>query len=62
MATAGEGHFLFLSDLNPTGHLKTLKCVWQRTLRRAGVSYFRIYDLQSRMLPAYVLAVSQTSG
>jgi integrase len=47
MEIAGEGHFLFPSDLNPTGHLKTLKCVWQKTLRRAGVSYFRIYDLRS---------------
>jgi integrase len=47
MAIAGEGHFLFPSDLNPTGHLKTLKCVWKKTLRRAGVAYFRIYDLRS---------------
>ena len=47
MAIAGEGHFLFPSDLNPAGHLKTRKCVWKKTLRRAGVSYFRIYDLRS---------------
>jgi len=47
MAIAGEGHFLFPSHLNSTGHLKTLKCVWRKTLRRAGVPYFRIYDLRS---------------
>jgi integrase len=47
MAIAGEGQFLFPSELNATGHLKTLKCVWQKTLRRAKVSYFRIYDLRS---------------
>jgi integrase len=47
MAISGEGHFLFPSHLNSTGHLKTLKCVWRKTLRRAGVPYFRIYDLRS---------------
>jgi integrase len=47
MTIAGEGQFLFPSELNATGHLKTLKCVWQKTLRRAKVSYFRIYDLRS---------------
>jgi integrase len=47
MAIAGEGQFLFPSELNATGHLKTLKCVWQKTLHRAKVSYFRIYDLRS---------------
>ncbi len=47
MAIAGEGDFLFPSHLNSTGHLKTLKCVWRKTLRRAGVPYFRIYDLRS---------------
>jgi integrase len=47
MASAGGGPFLFPSDLNPTGHLKKLKTVWRKTLRRAEVSYFRIYDLRS---------------
>src|SRR5258708_34276811 len=47
MAIAGEGQFLFPSERNATGHLKTLKCVWQKTLRRAKASYFRIYDLRS---------------
>jgi integrase len=47
MAIAGEGPYLFPSDLNPTGHLKKLKTVWTKTLRRAKIPYFRIYDLRS---------------
>jgi integrase len=47
MAIAGEGPFLFPSDLNPTGHQRNLKTVWYKTLRRAKVPYFRIYDLRS---------------
>ena len=35
------------SDLNPTGHQVVLKTVWQKTIRRAKVPYFRIYDLRS---------------
>ena len=38
---------LFPSDENPGGHQKTLKTVWHATLRRAGIPYFRIYDLRS---------------
>jgi integrase len=44
---AGSGPYLFPSDNNPTGHLKTLKTVWHAALRRAKVPYFRIYDLRS---------------
>jgi len=44
---SGPGTWLFPSDENPTGHQKTLKTVWHATLRRAKVSYFRIYDLRS---------------
>jgi integrase len=47
MANAGEGPYRFPSDLNPTGHLKKLKTVWTRTLRRAKILYSRIYDLRS---------------
>jgi integrase len=39
--------YLFPSDENPSGYQKTLKTVWQATLRRAKVPYFRIYDLRS---------------
>jgi len=38
---------LFPSDKNPSGHHKTLKTAWRKTLKRAGVPYFRIYDLRS---------------
>jgi integrase len=44
---AGSGPYLFPSDNNPTGYLKTLKTVWHAALRRAKVPYFRIYDLRS---------------
>jgi integrase len=47
LAMSGDGPFLFPSDQNPSGHQKTLKTVWRKTLRRAGVPYFRIYDLRS---------------
>ena len=47
MTIAGEGPFLFPSDLNSTGRQKTLKTVWRKTLRRAKIPYFRIYDLRS---------------
>src|SRR3979409_1710622 len=39
--------FLFPSEENPDGYQKTFKTVWHATLRRAGVRYFRIYDLRS---------------
>ena len=42
-----KGLFLFPSDRNSTGHQVELKTVWQKTLRRAKVPYFRIYDLRS---------------
>jgi integrase len=47
MALAGESPFLFPSDRNANGFQTTLKTVWWRTLRRAKVSYFRLYDLRS---------------
>jgi integrase len=47
LALAGQSEYLFPSDLNPTGHQVELKTVWSKTLRRAKVPYFRIYDLRS---------------
>ena len=47
MAISGTGPYLFPSNLNPTGHLKKLKTVCKKTLRRAKIPYFRIYDLRS---------------
>src|SRR5208282_5339869 len=47
MAISGERPFLFPSDRNPNGHQARLKTVWRKTLRRAKIPYFRIYDLRS---------------
>jgi len=47
MALSGNGPFLFPSDRNPRQYQRTFKTVWHKTLRRAGVPYFRIYDLRS---------------
>jgi integrase len=47
MAIAGGSPFLFPSYRNPSVFQTTLKTVWRRTLRRAKVPYFRIYDLRS---------------
>ena len=44
---AGSGPWLFPSDDNPSGHQKTVKTVWEASLRRASIPYFRIYDLRS---------------
>jgi integrase len=47
LSIAGDGPYLFPSDLGSTGHQTTFKTAWAATLRRAGVSHFRIYDLRS---------------
>jgi integrase len=47
IAISGEGPFLFPSNRIPSGHQTTFKTVWRRTLRRAKIPYFRIYDLRS---------------
>ncbi|HKW61288.1 MAG TPA: tyrosine-type recombinase/integrase [Candidatus Acidoferrum sp.] len=47
MRISGTGPFLFPSDKNPSGHHKNLKTAWRKTLKRAGIPYFRIYDLRS---------------
>lgn len=44
---AGPGPWLFPSSRNPTEHQAAFKKTWERTLRRAGVRYFRLYDLRS---------------
>ena len=49
MAIAGDSPFLFPSDLNQTGHQTTFKTVWHKTLQRAKVSCFRIYDLVNQL-------------
>jgi len=47
LSISGPGEYLFPSDENASGHQKTFKTAWHATLRRAKVSYFRIYDLRS---------------
>jgi len=47
IAISGGSDFLFPSDESPTKHLNSLKTAWRNTLRRAGILYFRIYDLRS---------------
>lgn len=47
MAISRDSLFLFPSDRNRRGHQTTFKTVWSKTLRRAKVPYFRIYDLRS---------------
>ena len=47
MAIAANSPFLFPSDRNRSGHQTTFKTVWHKTLRRAKIPYFRIYDLRS---------------
>jgi integrase len=47
VAISGTGEFLFPSDLNQEGHLRSLRTAWRKALKRAGVSYFRLYDLRS---------------
>jgi integrase len=41
------GQYLFPSNKNPETHQKSLKKVWRTTLKKAGLPYFRIYDLRS---------------
>lgn len=44
---AGPGEWLFPSEKNRHGFQGSFKSIWRKTLRRAGVPYFRIYDLRS---------------
>ena len=47
LAISGPGLYLFPSSEQPGVHQKSFKTVWRLTLRRAGIQYFRIYDLRS---------------
>jgi integrase len=47
MAIAQHSPFLFPSDRNRGRHQTSFKTVWLKTLRRAKIPYFRIYDLRS---------------
>jgi len=43
----GEGPAIVSSHRIPNRHETTFKTVWRKTLRRAKIPYFRIYDLRS---------------
>ena len=47
ISVAGPGPFLFPNSENPSGYQASFKKVWATALRKAGVAYFRIYDLRS---------------
>jgi integrase len=47
ISLAGPGDYLFPSTKSAHGCQKSLKKVWRTTLKKAGISYFRIYDLRS---------------
>ena len=44
---AGLGPWLFPSSRNPKGYQTNFKKTWERALRKAGLPYFRLYDLRS---------------
>ena len=43
---AGPGPWLFPSPMNPPGHQTNFKKPWETALRKAGIPYFRLYDLR----------------
>ncbi len=47
IALAKPGDYVFPNERNPRVHQKSLKRVWHATLKKAGIPYFRIYDLRS---------------
>ena len=44
---AGPGEWLFPSSHKPNEHQTDFRKTWQRTLKRAGIPHFRLYDLRS---------------
>jgi integrase len=47
ISIAGPGDWLFPNERNPLGYKTSFKKSWSQALRKAGVPYFRIYDLRS---------------
>ena len=47
IAISGPGPYLFPTPDTPSGYQASFKKVWATTLRKAGIPYFRIYDLRS---------------
>ena len=44
---ADAGPWLFPSPMNPRGYQTNFKKPWETALRKAGIPYFRLYDLRS---------------
>ncbi|HZC25215.1 MAG TPA: tyrosine-type recombinase/integrase, partial [Candidatus Binatia bacterium] len=44
---SGPGPWLFPCDRSPLGYQRSFRKTWETTLRKAGVPYFRLYDLRS---------------
>ncbi|HWE50841.1 MAG TPA: tyrosine-type recombinase/integrase [Bryobacteraceae bacterium] len=44
---AGPGPWLFPGPLNPRGYQTNFNRPWETALRKAGIPYFRLYDLRS---------------
>ena len=47
LVLSGPGPWLFPSSKYPDRPQGNFKKTWERTLRKAGVPYFRLYDLRS---------------
>jgi integrase len=47
ISLAGPAGYLFPNAKTTRGHQGSLKKVWRTTLKKAGIPYFRIYDLRS---------------
>ncbi len=47
LGVAGPGPWLFPSEKSPTGYQTNFRKSWERTLKKAGIPYFRLYDLRS---------------
>ena len=62
IALAGNGEYLFPSELSKTGHQYSLRTAWRLTLKRAKVPYFRIYDLRSTYATRLSSGGSRMSG
>ena len=47
LSISGPGPYVFPNPDNTYGYQASFKKVWATTLRKAGIPYFRIYDLRS---------------
>jgi integrase len=47
LSLAGPSDWLFPSNRTTGQHYNSVKGIWRAALRKAGISYFRIYDLRS---------------